>query len=78
MFGVLHLQVIEISLRMTALHVQYSSTIISLARQATVNGWPINRPLWWIDPLDSEALAIDSGKYLNRVMQQLSDAMHKT
>lgn len=53
-------EVIEISLRMTALHVQYSSTIISLARQATVNGWPINRPLWWIDPLDSEALAIDS------------------
>ena len=52
---------INIALRMTALHVQYADTIISLARESTINGYPINRPLWWIDPLDPVALSIDSG-----------------
>lgn len=46
---------------MTALHEQYAPQIIALARQSTVDGSPINRPLWWIDPNDATALTIDSG-----------------
>jgi hypothetical protein len=53
---------------MTALHERYADKIISLAQQSTVDGSPINRPLWWIDPLDPIAQVIDSGT----VNQQLS------
>lgn len=50
---------------MTELHYQYAPLIISLARQATVDGQPINRPLWWIDPLDPVAHTIDSGMFFS-------------
>lgn len=55
-------QVVDISLKMVALHAEYADTIISLAEQSTVTGFPINRPLWWIDPLDPVAQTIDSGE----------------
>lgn len=58
-------QVVDIALRMTKLHYQYSPLIISLARQATTNGYPINRPLWWIDPTDPVAQTIESGNALS-------------
>ena len=56
-----YLKVIEISLRMVALRKEYSSLIISLAKEAATIGEPINRPIWWIDPSDEEAMKIDSG-----------------
>ena len=56
-------QVVDIALKMTALHAQYADAIIRLARQSTVDGWPINRPVWWLDPSDPVAQTIDSGKY---------------
>ena len=56
-----YLKVIEISLRMVALRKEYSSLIISLAKEAATTGEPINRPIWWIDPSDEEAMKIDSG-----------------
>lgn len=52
---------VAIAQRMTALHYEYAPLIVSLANQAAVDGTPINRPLWWIDPVDPVALTIDSG-----------------
>lgn len=49
------------ALKMTSLHYQYSGLILTLASQAMTNGYPINRPLWWIDPTDPVAQTIDSG-----------------
>ena len=46
---------------MTALHAAYAPMIIELANNATTSGEPINRPVWWIDPKDAEALNIDDG-----------------
>ncbi|XP_046460215.1 myogenesis-regulating glycosidase-like isoform X3 [Daphnia pulex] len=54
------LEVVDIALKMTSLHYEYSPLIIELARQALTTGQPINRPLWWIDPTDSVAQTIDS------------------
>ena len=54
-------QAVDIGLKMTALHVQYADVIGQLALQATRDGSPINRPVWWIDPTNPDAQAIDSG-----------------
>ena len=47
---------------MIALRNKYSSLIVDLAKEATITGAPINRPIWWIDPTNKEAMKIDSGK----------------
>ena len=52
-------EVVQHSLAMTQLHAQHADTIIALARQTMVDGSPINRPVWWLDPSDETALAID-------------------
>lgn len=54
-------KVVDMALKMTSLHYQYSGLILTLASQAMTNGYPINRPLWWIDPTDPVAQTIDSG-----------------
>ena len=51
------------ALAMTALHAAYAPMIIELANNATTSGEPINRPVWWIDPKDEEALNIDDGEF---------------
>jgi len=53
-------EAVDIGLKMTALHVQYADVIGQLALQATRDGSPINRPVWWIDPTNPDAQAIDS------------------
>ncbi|KAK4005613.1 hypothetical protein OUZ56_007313 [Daphnia magna] len=53
-------KVVDMALKMTSLHYQYSGLILTLASQAMTNGYPINRPLWWIDPTDPVAQTIDS------------------
>ena len=52
---------------MTLLHERYADKIISLAKQSTVDGSPVNRPLWWIDPLDPIAQVIDSGTFNQQI-----------
>ena len=49
---------------MVALRNSYSSLIVDLAREAVITGAPINRPIWWIDPTDKEAMKVDSGRYV--------------
>jgi hypothetical protein len=53
-------EVINICEKMVNLHIKYSPTIISLAREATRTGAPIIRPLWWVAPNDPIAQTIDS------------------
>ena len=52
-------EVVEHSLAMTRLHAQYSPLIIQLARESQETGAPINRPVWWLDPTDQTALALE-------------------
>lgn len=56
---------------MTNLHAQYAPTLIQLAQDATTNGEPINRPIWWLDPTDSTALGIDDGKIYSIVLKKV-------
>nr|CAD7404926.1 unnamed protein product [Timema cristinae] len=50
---------VEIAKKFTALHYQYSDLIIELARNSSEYGSPINPPIWWVDPDDSDAQAVD-------------------
>ena len=54
-------QTIDHALAMTALHASYAPLIVELANNAATSGEPINRPVWWIDPKDTEALSMDDG-----------------
>ena len=56
-----HFKVVSITQRMIAIRNKYSSLIVNLANEAVITGAPINRPIWWIDPTDKEAMKIDSG-----------------
>nr|CAD7409006.1 unnamed protein product [Timema poppensis] len=50
-------ETVEIAKKFTALHYQYSDLIIELARNSSEYGSPINPPIWWVDPDDSDAQA---------------------
>lgn len=53
-------EVVRIAHKMCDLHERYADKIIALAEEATRTGAPIIRALWWIAPLDEEALRIDT------------------
>ena len=52
-------EVVEHSLAMTRLHALHSPLILRLARESQLTGAPINRPVWWLDPTDPTAQALD-------------------
>ena len=58
---ILFLQVVAIAKKFIGIHEDFAPLILELAKEATVSGTPINRPIWWIDPNDEIALDIDSG-----------------
>ncbi|XP_012528345.1 myogenesis-regulating glycosidase [Monomorium pharaonis] len=43
----------------TDLHATYTPSILNAMQQAIENGTPVNPPIWWIDPTDSEAHKIN-------------------
>lgn len=43
---------------------KYTDTIIALMKDSVAKGSPLNPPVWWIDPTDPVAHAIDDGKTL--------------
>lgn len=43
------------------LHASYAEKIHGLMVKATLDGTPVNLPLWWIDPLDEISHVIGSG-----------------
>ena len=51
---------IDITRRMLELHEKYSELFILCARESTVTGAPIIRPLWWVDPENEISQSIDS------------------
>lgn len=48
-------ETVEISKQMTNLHENYTSTIMERFKMAVSEGYPVNPPLWWISPDDTEA-----------------------
>lgn len=52
-------EVIEHTKLMINLRNSYADLIVDLAKNAVETGEPINRPIWWIDPQDEAALAIE-------------------
>ncbi|KYM97553.1 hypothetical protein ALC62_11847 [Cyphomyrmex costatus] len=51
--------IINICRGFTELHANYSTDILFAMQQAVDSGIPVNPPIWWIDPLDSEAHKIN-------------------
>ena len=61
--------VIEHTKFMISIREKYSERIVELAKAAALTGEPINRPVWWIDPYDKEALSIEDGKPFQKNFQ---------
>ncbi|XP_049836800.1 myogenesis-regulating glycosidase-like [Schistocerca gregaria] len=53
-------ETVELSRQLVALHAQYAPRIVELMRKAADDGSPVNPPIWWVDPTDDTALAINS------------------
>ncbi|XP_047003771.1 myogenesis-regulating glycosidase-like [Schistocerca americana] len=53
-------EALEICRNLTDLHTQYAPRILELMQKAVEDGTPVNLPLWWLDPTDETALAINS------------------
>ncbi|XP_018401023.1 PREDICTED: uncharacterized family 31 glucosidase KIAA1161 [Cyphomyrmex costatus] len=52
-------ETLEICRFYTELRESYVTRILNAMQQAIDNGTPVNPPIWWIDPLDSEAHKIN-------------------
>ncbi|KYQ57031.1 hypothetical protein ALC60_04019 [Trachymyrmex zeteki] len=52
-------EIINICRIYTELHENYTTEIINAMQQAIEKGTPVNPPIWWIDPLNSDAHKID-------------------
>ncbi|XP_075979492.1 myogenesis-regulating glycosidase-like isoform X2 [Anticarsia gemmatalis] len=51
-------ETIEISKKYAELHAEYADVIFEAMEAAVADGTPVNKPIWWIDPTDEEALVI--------------------
>ncbi|XP_059158890.1 myogenesis-regulating glycosidase-like isoform X2 [Physella acuta] len=51
---------VDLARQLVKLHEDYADKIIELAENARKTGEPINRPLWWLDPYDDQALSTDT------------------
>jgi alpha-glucosidase (family GH31 glycosyl hydrolase) len=58
-FGQSSEEVINITKQMLKIHEQYTPLLIELAKNATITGEPILRPVWWVAPNDEKTYAID-------------------
>ena len=54
------LQVVQMTKDVLVIREEYKDLIYKAANQAVADGSPINRPMWWVDPEDSETYTIDS------------------
>lgn len=43
------------------LHAEFAPLILSAMERSISEGHPVNPPIWWVDPTDAVALAIDDG-----------------
>lgn len=56
-------ETIEISRAFTKLHADYTNVIMEAMNNAVKTGEPVNPPIWWADPEDRTAQAINDGKF---------------
>ncbi|XP_011868140.1 PREDICTED: uncharacterized family 31 glucosidase KIAA1161 isoform X3 [Vollenhovia emeryi] len=52
-------ETIEICRMYTDMHADHQKIIVNAMKQAIENGTPVNPPIWWIDPTNSEAHKIN-------------------
>ena len=50
---------IDVAIKFIRLHEQYSDMMIDLANESVRTGYPIIRPLWWLDPYSESALTCE-------------------
>ncbi|RZB39964.1 putative family 31 glucosidase [Asbolus verrucosus] len=50
---------LEIIKKYVALHEQYADEILNAMNNSITNGIPVNPPIWWVDPLNVEALKVN-------------------
>lgn len=55
-------ETVEISRKFTKLHEKYADKILEGFRRAVDHGDPVNPPIWWLDPEDKIAQALDDGE----------------
>lgn len=46
----------------------YTDTIVDLMKNTVANGSPVNPPVWWIDPTDTDAYEIDDRKKIHLII----------
>ncbi|XP_045450334.1 myogenesis-regulating glycosidase-like [Melitaea cinxia] len=51
-------EAVEICRRYTQLHAEFADEIVAAMQRSVDTGAPVNPPIWWIDPTDSDALAV--------------------
>lgn len=56
----------EISKKFVELHVNYTDIIVEAMENSTNYGYPVNPPIWWVDPTNPDALASDTRMYWNK------------
>ncbi|XP_011868142.1 PREDICTED: uncharacterized family 31 glucosidase KIAA1161 isoform X5 [Vollenhovia emeryi] len=52
-------ETIDICRKYTELHANYTDEILNAMQHAIENGTPVNPPIWWVDPTNSEAHKIN-------------------
>ncbi|XP_012256854.2 myogenesis-regulating glycosidase-like [Athalia rosae] len=52
-------ETIEVSRKFTNLHAEIAPTIISCMQKAVATGAPVNPPIWWVDPTNTQAHKIN-------------------
>ncbi|XP_022328253.2 myogenesis-regulating glycosidase-like [Crassostrea virginica] len=53
-------KVVNIAVGILKRRQEIKKLLINAAKEAETNGSPVIRPIWWIDPLDSSALTVDT------------------
>ncbi|XP_046412029.1 myogenesis-regulating glycosidase-like [Neodiprion fabricii] len=61
-------ETVEICRTYTELHEAYAPTIIEAMNALVANGTPVNPPVWWLDPTNSEAYNISDEYLLGEVI----------
>ncbi|XP_075979913.1 myogenesis-regulating glycosidase-like isoform X2 [Anticarsia gemmatalis] len=52
-------ETVEICRYFTELHAQFADDIKAAMEASVAHGTPVNPPIWWLDPQDPDALAVD-------------------
>ena len=64
-------QTINLTRKYIQLHSLFADKIHNLMIKSTIDGTPVNLPIWWLDPHDRTAFTIDSGPYISYFVFQL-------